>query len=97
MNLSSLIFSIETIAVNNFRATRNNSDSQFFMTNETQLSLLKILYCFKTIRAQEELLLFEQPPQCSAVTRSISDGMILADPFSKRDTVGASIQFNFDI
>ena len=36
-------------AINNFRATQNNSDFQFFLTNETQ-------YRSKTIRAQEEFV-----------------------------------------
>ena len=43
-------------AINNFRATHNNSDFQFFLTNETQLSLLKVLYRSQTIRAQEEFV-----------------------------------------
>ena len=43
-------------AINNFRATQNNSDFQFFVTNETQLIFLKVLYRFKTIRAQEEFV-----------------------------------------
>ena len=43
-------------AINNFRATQNNSDFQFFLTKEKQLSLLRVLYCSKTIRSQEEFV-----------------------------------------
>ena len=43
-------------AINNFRATQNNSDFQFFLSNKTQSSLLKVLYRSKTIRAQEEFV-----------------------------------------
>ena len=44
-------------AIDNFRSTQNNSDFQFFLTNETQLSLLKVLCRSKTICAQEESVL----------------------------------------
>ena len=40
--------------------------------NETQSGLLKVLHNFSTYCVKEEMFLFEQPPQCSAVTRSIS-------------------------
>ena len=43
-------------AINNFRVTQKNYDFQFSLTNETQLSLLKVLYHSKTIRAQEEFV-----------------------------------------
>ena len=42
--------------IKNFCPTQTNSDFQFFLTNETQLSLLKVLYRSKTIRAQEEFV-----------------------------------------
>ena len=43
-------------AINNFRATQNNSDFQFFLTDEKQLNLLKVLYRSQTIRALEEFV-----------------------------------------
>ena len=39
---------------NNFPATLKTSDFQFFLTNEIQLSLLKVLHNFNTFRVEEK-------------------------------------------
>ena len=56
---------------------RNNFDFHFFLISDTQLSLLKVLHSFKAFYMQEKnSFIFEQPPQCSPVTRSISHGSL---------------------
>ena len=48
----------------------------FFLINETQLNLLKVLHNFiRHFVCKTNLFLFEQTLQCSAITRSISNGV----------------------
>ena len=63
------------IGINNFRTTPNKSDIHFFI-NETQPSLLKALHNSRHFVCKNNLFPFEQHPQCSAVTQSISHGNV---------------------